>query len=101
MIAGIKNVLIVDERLTENLQQRHQLAACSRCVEPQLQRVRAEPGLQTNLMHFTAKTVLSVDNYLSNSSSYTLDILYVISSLDCYKFTCDFHVIINASVNVS
>jgi len=28
MIAGIKNVLIVDERLTENLQQRHQLAAC-------------------------------------------------------------------------
>ena len=30
MIVGIKNVLIVDERLTVNLQQRHQLAAWSR-----------------------------------------------------------------------
>jgi len=40
MIAGIKkNVLIVDEKLTMNLQRRRQLAVCSRCVELQPQRL--------------------------------------------------------------
>ena len=33
MIAEIKNVLTVDEKLTVNLQRRRQLAVCSRCLE--------------------------------------------------------------------
>jgi len=39
MIAEIKNVLTVDEKLTVNLQRRRQLAVCSRCLEPQPQNV--------------------------------------------------------------
>jgi len=39
MIGGIRNVLTVDERLTVNLQRRRQLAVCSRCLEPQPQKL--------------------------------------------------------------
>ena len=39
MIGGIKNVLTVDEKLTVNLQRRRQLAVCSRCLEPQRQKL--------------------------------------------------------------
>jgi len=39
MTARIKNVLTVDENLTVNLQRRRQLAVCSRCLEPQPQKL--------------------------------------------------------------
>ena len=39
MIVEIKNVLTVDEKLTVNLQRRRQLAVCSRCLEPQSQKL--------------------------------------------------------------
>jgi len=39
MIAEIKNVLTVDEKLTVNLQRRRQLAVFSRCLEPQPQKL--------------------------------------------------------------
>jgi len=39
MIARIKNILAVDEKLKVNLQRWHQLAVCSRCLELQPQRL--------------------------------------------------------------
>jgi len=39
MIAGTKNVLTGDEKLTVNLQRRRQLVVCSRCLEPQPQKL--------------------------------------------------------------
>ena len=63
MIGGIRNVLTVDEKLTVNLQRRRQVAVCSRCLEPQPQKLDCTDQSLDQWPSLSIRRCLSLSTY--------------------------------------